>query len=39
MVNSLCGGPGLDWYFAGMRDVLCNKTDAVLDIGFEFQES
>jgi Ca2+-binding RTX toxin-like protein len=25
-VNDLYGGPGMDWYFAGMMDVLFNKT-------------
>jgi Ca2+-binding RTX toxin-like protein len=26
MVNKLYGGPGMDWFFAGMLDVLINKT-------------
>jgi hypothetical protein len=25
MVNDLYGGAGLDWYFAGVLDVLFNK--------------
>jgi hypothetical protein len=26
MANNLYGGPGMDWFFAGMLDVLSNKT-------------
>jgi Ca2+-binding RTX toxin-like protein len=26
MINNLYGGPGMDWYFAGMADVLFNHT-------------
>jgi Ca2+-binding RTX toxin-like protein len=26
MVNKLYGGPGMDWYFAGIMDIILNKT-------------
>jgi hypothetical protein len=26
LADNLYGGPGLDWYFAGMADVFFNKT-------------
>ena len=26
LADNLYGGPGMDWYFAGMMDVLFNKT-------------
>jgi hypothetical protein len=25
-INSLIGGAGMDWYFAGVMDVILNKT-------------
>jgi hypothetical protein len=26
LADNLYGGPGMDWYFAGMMDVIFNKT-------------